>query len=131
MQNNGARFTYRFDGAGARGGAGRVAGNTANRHWARSEICSDQRRKWTWHRLLWIVWSAYAFSGAGVLPRLPLLRLVPCAITFAYVARAVAFPAIMPMFPGNSMTFWLTSSAICAVFGIVHLIGRRQAWAEL
>ena len=77
------------------------------------------------------VWSAYAFSGAGVLPRLPLLRTALCAITFVYLARAVAFPAIMPMFPGNSLAFWLTSSAICAVFGLVHLIGLRKAWADL
>ena len=78
-----------------------------------------------------MVWSAYAFSGAGVLPRLPLLRMMLCAITFIYLARALVFPAIMPMFPGNSLTFWLTSSAICAVFGLVHLIGLRQAWAQL
>ena len=76
-----------------------------------------------------MVWSAYAFSGAGVLPRLPLLRTVLCVITFIYLARAVAFPAIMPMFPGTSLTFWLTSSAICAVFGIVHLIGLWQVWS--
>jgi hypothetical protein len=80
---------------------------------------------------LLFVWSAYAFSGAGVLPRLPLRRFVLCAITLVYLGRAVGFPAIMPMFPGNSMTFWLTSSAIVAVFGIVHLIGVRQAWPQL
>lgn len=78
-----------------------------------------------------MVWSAYAFSGAGVLPRLPLLRTALCAITFIYLARAVAFPLLFPMFPGNSLTFWLTSSAICALFGLVHLIGLRQAWAQL
>ncbi len=78
-----------------------------------------------------MVWSAYAFSGAGVLPRLPLLRTALSAITIVYLARAVAFPALMPMFPSNSMTFWLTSSAICAVFGLVHLIGLRQVWARL
>ncbi|MEO6065953.1 MAG: hypothetical protein ABIP49_09275 [Lysobacterales bacterium] len=78
-----------------------------------------------------MVWSAYAFSGGGVLPRLPLLRVALCAITLVYLARAVAFPAIMPMFPGNTFTFWLASSAICAGIGIVHLIGLRQAWSQL
>ena len=78
-----------------------------------------------------LVWSAYACSGAGVLPRLPLLRVVLCAITFAYLARAVAFPVLMPMIPGNTLTFWLASSAICAMIGIVHFMGVRTAWAQL
>ncbi len=78
-----------------------------------------------------LVWSAYAFSGAGVLPRLPLLRMALCAITFAYLARAIAFPVLMPMIPGNTLTFWLASSTICAVLGVVHFIGLRQAWPHL
>lgn len=76
-------------------------------------------------------WSLFALSGAGVIRKLPLVRLALLVITGIYLLRAVAFPALIPYFPGNSMSFWLWSSAICFVFGAVHFIGLRQVWARL
>lgn len=78
-----------------------------------------------------LVWSLYALSGAGVIGRLPFLRPALCAITGIYLLRAVAFLPLMRLIPGNSQRFWLVSSAICLVFGVVHLIGVRLAWADL
>lgn len=78
-----------------------------------------------------LVWAAYAYSGAGLLPRLPFLKLILCAITAVYLLRGFLFFPLMPRFPGNSMTFWLVSGAICATIGIVHVIGIRQAWENL
>ncbi len=78
-----------------------------------------------------LVWSLYALSGAGVIGRLPFLRPALCAITGIYLLRAVAFLPLMRLIPGNSLRFWLVSSAICLVFGVVHLIGVRLAWADL
>ena len=78
-----------------------------------------------------LIWSAYALSGAGVIRRLPMTRLALCAITAAYLLRGVGFWLLMPYFPGNSPTFWFWSSAICLVFGLVHLIGLRQVWRRL
>lgn len=80
---------------------------------------------------LLLVWSVYAFSGAGVLPKLPLLRPILCAITLAYLLRGFVFFPLIPRFPNNSLTFWLVSSAICATIGVVHVIGVRQAWQNL
>ena len=77
------------------------------------------------------VWSLYALSGAGVIRRLPLLRTALFAITAVYLLRGVLFVPLMPFFPGNSMTFWLLSSAICLGFGLVHLAGLRRAWPRL
>ena len=77
------------------------------------------------------VWSLYAFSGAGVIRKLPLLRVVLCAITGVFLLRGVAFVFLVPYFPGNSFTFWMVSSAICLVFGVFYLIGVRQVWARL
>ncbi len=77
------------------------------------------------------IWSAYALSGAGVIGKLPLLRLALCAITAVYLVRGVAFIFLMPRFPGNSTAFWFTSSAICLAIGAVHLIGLRQVWSSL
>ena len=78
-----------------------------------------------------LVWALYALSGAGVIRRLPLLRTVLCGVTAVYLLRGVAFVPLMPLFPGNSATFWVVSSAICLAFGLVHLAGLRQAWSRL
>jgi hypothetical protein len=78
-----------------------------------------------------MIWSLYAFSGAGVIRKLPLTRLALVCITGVYLLRGVAFAPLMPYFPDNSMTFWIVSSAICLGFGIVHLVGLRQVWSRL
>jgi hypothetical protein len=80
---------------------------------------------------LLLVWSLYALSGAGVIGRLPFLRPALCAITGIYLLRGIAFMPLMTRIPGNSLTFWLVSSAICFVLGVVHLIGVHHAWARL
>lgn len=77
------------------------------------------------------IWSLYALSGAGLIPKLPFLRLALCAITGVYLLRALAFPLLIARIPGNSLTFWYTSSAICLVFGTVHLVGLWQVWRQL
>lgn len=78
-----------------------------------------------------LVWALYALSGAGVIRRLPLLRVALCAITAAYLLRGVAFLPMLAYFPGRSAAFWLWSSAICLVIGVVHLVGLRQGWSRL
>jgi hypothetical protein len=68
-----------------------------------------------------LVWSGYALSGAGIIDRLPFTKLVLLAICSVYIARAVAFPMLKAVFPGNSETFWLVSSGICLFIGLVIL----------
>lgn len=77
-----------------------------------------------------LAWSLYAFSGAGVVPRLPFTRLALCGITGVYLLRGIAFAPLMAYFPGNSTAFWVVSSAICLAMGVVHLIGLRQTWVR-
>ncbi|MGY0561344.1 hypothetical protein ACW7G2_11575 [Luteimonas sp. A277] len=76
-------------------------------------------------------WSAYALSGAGVVRQLPLRRTILSAITTIYIVRGVAFVPVMAHFPGNSMTFWVVSSSICLLIGLIHLVGLRQSWGRL
>lgn len=78
-----------------------------------------------------LVWSLYALSGAGVIRRLPLLRTILVAITAVYLLRGLAIIPMMVTMPGRSLAFWLWSSAICALFGIVHAAGLRKAWRRL
>jgi hypothetical protein len=76
-------------------------------------------------------WSLYALSGAGVILRLPLLRLGLCIIAVIYLLRGIAFMPLMPIFPGNSITFWVVSSATCFVFGLMYALGIKQSWSYL
>lgn len=77
------------------------------------------------------IWSLYAFSAAGVISRLPLLRLVLSLITLIYLVRGIAglFLITSPM--GRTPEFWIWSSVICLLFGIIHFIGVKQLWASL
>jgi hypothetical protein len=78
-----------------------------------------------------LVWSLYALSGAGAVRRLPLLKFALCTITAVYIGRGLAFAPLRPLFPGNSITFWLVSSGICLAIGLVHFAGVRLAWSRL
>ena len=77
------------------------------------------------------IWSLYAFSAAGIIFRLPFMRLALIVITLIYLVRGIAgfFLISSPM--GRSPEFWIWSSVICLLFGIVHLIGVKQQWGNL
>lgn len=77
------------------------------------------------------VWSLYALSGAGIILRLPFLRLALCVIAAIYLLRGISFIPLMPMFPENSITFWVVSSTTCLVFGLLYALGVRQSWTYL
>lgn len=77
------------------------------------------------------VWAAYAASGAGLIPRLPLLRTALVAITAVYLLRAIAFLPLHYWRPQHSDAFAIWSSAIVLVYGVVHLIGVLRAWRHL
>lgn len=77
------------------------------------------------------LWSLYAFSGAGLIRRLPLSRLALCLIAAVFLGRGISFVVLMPMFPGNSLTFWLVSSAICFGIGVLYAVGTYQRWPDL
>ncbi|KZN66550.1 hypothetical protein N473_09160 [Pseudoalteromonas luteoviolacea CPMOR-1] len=72
------------------------------------------------------VWGIFALSGAGVVRRLPFLRTVIFMVALVFIARGVAFPFIMPLFPENSFTFWLVSSLICLSIGMSYALGGWQ-----
>ncbi len=80
---------------------------------------------------IFLLWSAYAFSGAGLIIKLPLARLGLCLISLALLARAFGFYFIMQAFPSNSLTFWLVSSGLCLALGITYILGIKQSWQYL
>lgn len=78
------------------------------------------------------VWSLYALSAAGVIPRLPFVRIVLCGITAIYLLRGMAGFALAVLAPGDrGIAFWCWSSAICLGIGTVYLVGTQQAWPQL
>jgi hypothetical protein len=81
--------------------------------------------------LVLATWSAYALSGAGVIGPLPLTKVALPLICAAYLGRSVAFPFLKSTFPGNSNRFWLVSSGLCGLIGLVHLHGTVSAWPTL
>lgn len=77
-------------------------------------------------------WALYALSGAGLIPRLPLLRAGLCIITGIYLLRGFAGFMLAAFAPGErSVAFWCWSSLICLGIGALYLVGTRQAWGHL
>ena len=77
------------------------------------------------------VWAAFAFSGAGLLPRLPLLQAGLVAISAVYLLRAMAPVAILLFRPALMSPFVWWSSAIVLVYGLAYGIGTYAAWPRL
>ncbi|MPY23127.1 hypothetical protein FM037_05420 [Shewanella psychropiezotolerans] len=77
------------------------------------------------------IWSLYAFSAAGLIGKLPLIRTALIIITAIYLLRGVAGFFFISNPLGRSPEFWFWSSAICLSLGLLHLIGLKQQWASL
>ncbi|GLS00103.1 hypothetical protein GCM10007859_01060 [Brevundimonas denitrificans] len=77
------------------------------------------------------IWAAYAFSGAGLLPRLPLLRTGLVVISAIYLLRGLALIPALIINGGEVMPFVLWSSLIVLVYGVAHAVGTWTAWPHL
>ena len=74
------------------------------------------------------VWAAYAFSGAGLIPRLPFLKLALAAISAVYLLRAIGYiPALYAAGAPVGAFAWI-SSAIVLLYAVVHVIGTLELW---
>ncbi|KTE03381.1 hypothetical protein [Sphingopyxis sp. H115] len=78
-----------------------------------------------------LLWGAYAFSGAGVLPRLPLLRTGLVVITAIYLLRATLFIPLHLWRPQHSDAFAIWSSLIVLAYGTAYGVGTLRAWRDL
>lgn len=77
------------------------------------------------------IWAAYAFSGAGLLPRLPLLRTGLVVISAIYLLRGLALIPALVINGASVMPFILWSSLIVLVYGIAYAVGTWTAWPHL
>jgi hypothetical protein len=77
------------------------------------------------------IWSAYAFAGAGLLPRLPLIRTALLAISAVYLLRGLVPIPLAVLRPDLLGPFALWSSLIVLVYGICYAVGTWRAWPTL
>lgn len=77
------------------------------------------------------VWSAYAFSGAGLIPRLPLIRTALVLISAVYLLRGLVLVPAFVVNPGGVTPFVLWSSLIVLVYGVTYAVGTWKAWPAL
>lgn len=80
------------------------------------------------------VWSAYALAAAGWMvnpARLPWLKFGLSVITAAYLLRGLVVVPLWCWAPTQATPFWWWSSAVCLVYGLVHLLGLSQVWERL
>ncbi len=77
------------------------------------------------------IWAAYAFSGAGFIARLPLLRTGLVVISAIYLLRALVLPHALIFMPEVVTPFLTWSSLIVLVYGVTYAIGTWLAWPAL
>jgi ABC-type glycerol-3-phosphate transport system permease component len=80
------------------------------------------------------VWAAYAFSGAGLLRRLPLMRTALVLISTVYLARGLILVPMLLLYPhsrGIIGSFEIWSSLIVLAYGIAYAVGTWQGWDQL
>jgi hypothetical protein len=77
------------------------------------------------------IWSAYAFAGAGLLRRLPLMRTALVTITAIYLLRGLALLPLLLLRADLVDAFALWSSLIVLVYGLCHALGTWRAWPFL
>ncbi len=77
------------------------------------------------------IWAAYAFSGAGRLPRLPLLRTGLVVISAIYLLRGLALVPLHLWKPELTDAFTVWSSLIVLVYGVAYAVGTWRAWNAL
>jgi hypothetical protein len=110
---------YRFFGAGERMALASAAGR-----WYPAIVTAGIA-------LVLSVWAAYALSGAGVIQKLPLLKLGLSVITAVYLVRGLAIVPLLVIAREKTTPFLLWSSVICCGYGIIHLLGLTQVWPML
>lgn len=76
--------------------------------------------------LVFLIWSLYAFAGAGLIRRLPWLKPILMTITLIYLIRGLGLVPIFLLSPNLIDTFLIVTSIISLAIGIVHFIGIRQ-----
>ena len=77
------------------------------------------------------IWSAYAFSGAGLIPRMPLIRTGLVVISAIYLARGLLLVPGLVFRPRLVDSFAVWSSLVVLAYGFAYAVGTWRAWPSL
>jgi hypothetical protein len=77
------------------------------------------------------LWALYAFSGAGIVRRLPLLRTALILISAVYLVRAFALLPVLILRPELVDSFAVASSLVVLAYGLAYSIGTWKGWPAL
>jgi signal peptidase I len=81
--------------------------------------------------LILLLWALYAFSGAGLIRRLPLLRTGLVLISAIYLLRGLAPVPMLILQPERVDAFVIWSSLTVLIYGICYAIGTWLGWRRL
>jgi hypothetical protein len=81
--------------------------------------------------LVLMLWSLYAFAGAGLIRHPPWLKQILILITGIYLLRGSALLPLTLFMPHAVDSFLIVSSLICLAIGMLHYSGTRQTIWEL
>ena len=74
--------------------------------------------------VMFAVWCVYAFSGAGLIGRLPLLKVVLFAIAIIYLLRALYIPSeLVGLIKGTKPVRFVLVSTGSLAAGLMYLFG--------
>lgn len=76
-------------------------------------------------------WATYAFAAAGIIGRLPFMRLALVAIAAVLIVRGLMMFVPGLWRPDLSLEFKIWSSLATLVLGALFAIGTVQAWTTL
>jgi putative oxidoreductase len=75
-------------------------------------------------------WGLYAFSGAGLIRRLPLMKTALVTISTIYLLRGFLPITVYVIDPARINQLHISSSLVCLLIGGTYAIGTRQRWRE-
>jgi len=77
------------------------------------------------------IWGLYGFSGAGLMRRLPLVKMALLTITAIYLLRGMLLFILLIFEPVMVDSLMLWSSLVCLGMGTAYACGTRQVWSTL
>ena len=116
-----------------------IGGSQWYRFFGAGEELASMAEKGSWYpavltfgiAVVLLLWALYAFSGAGLIRRFPLLKAGLVVISAVYLIRGLAFIPAYIVSPEIVDDFLIWSSLISLVYGFSYAIGTKQVWAKL
>ncbi len=80
--------------------------------------------------VIFLIWGLYAYSGAGLIRRQPLLKTALILISSIYTIRGLLL--VIYIFRQEYATsFMLLTSIVSLIVGLIHFMGTKQVWATI